>query len=195
MDLPDTVKEYEKNCDFQMKSGFDWPAIMIIHIQGERMKRRYVQHWKGIEDTRVRSLKSLFELYKERWRVKDHEPMDHVEEDDLVETLDQTPMAEELKSFYGLVTSEGLKDVLMMDLPYTTEEYERYKQLLQWEEEMLYTNFPITLKDYEQYCEYVHSTFTLLPIHIMGEKLKKRDLQQWEAVEDIRVRSLSQLTP
>jgi hypothetical protein len=122
--------------------------------------------------------------------------MDHVEEDDLVETLDQlviTPMAEELKSFYGLVTSKGLKEVLMMDLPYTTEEYERYKQLLQQEEEMLYTNFPITLKEYEQYCEYVHSIFTLLPIHIMGEKLKKRDLQQWEAIEDIRVRSLKRL--
>jgi hypothetical protein len=104
--------------------------------------------------------------------------MDHVE----LETLNQTPMAEELKSFYGLVTSEGLKDVLMLDLPYTTEEYERYKQLLQWEDEMLYTK-PFTVKEYGQYCEYVHFTFTLLPIHIMGETLKKRDLQPWKAVE------------
>jgi hypothetical protein len=119
--------------------------------------------------------------------------MDHVEEDELLETLDQTPMAEELKSFYGLVTSEGLKDVLMMDLPYTTEEYERYKQLLQQEEEILYTNLPLTLKEYEQYCEYVHFTVTLLPIHIMGEELKKRDLQHWKAVEDIRIRSLKRL--
>jgi hypothetical protein len=65
MDLPDTVKEYEENCDFQMKSRFDCHAIMIVHIQGERIKRRYVHHWKGIEDTWVRSLKSFFEFYKE----------------------------------------------------------------------------------------------------------------------------------
>jgi hypothetical protein len=122
--------------------------------------------------------------------MKDHEPMDHVEEDDLVENLDQlviTPIAEEWKSFYGIVTSKALKESLMFDLPYTTEECERYKQQLQQEEEMLYTNFPITLKEYEQYCEYMISTFNLLPIHIMGEKLKKRDLQHWEAIEDIRV--------
>jgi hypothetical protein len=52
---------------------------------------------------------------------------------------------------------------------------------------------PISLKEYEQYCDYVISTFNLLPIHIVGEKLKKRDLQHWEAIEDIRVRSLKRL--
>jgi hypothetical protein len=62
MDLPNTVKEYEENCDFLIKSRFDCHAIIIIHIQGERMKRRYVQHWKAIEDTRVRFLPRLFEL-------------------------------------------------------------------------------------------------------------------------------------
>jgi hypothetical protein len=161
------------------------------------MKRRYLQHWKGIEDTRVRSLKDLFELYKEWWKVKDHEPMEpREEEDDLAETLDQlmiTPMAEELKSFFGIVTSKVLKECLMMDLPYTTEEYEEYKQQFQQKEKILFKNLPMSLKEYEQYCEYVHFTFDLLPIHIMGEEMKKRDLQQCEAIEDIRVRSLQRL--
>jgi hypothetical protein len=131
MVLPDTVKEYEENCDFLIKSRFDCHAIMIIHIQGERMKRRYVQHWKGIEDTRERFLQRLFELYKEWWKVQDHEPMDHEDVEDLVENLDElviTPMAEELKSFYRLVTSKALKESLMFDLPYTTEEYAKYEQ-------------------------------------------------------------------
>jgi hypothetical protein len=130
MDLPNTVKEYDENCDFLIKSRFDCHAIMIIHIQGERMKRRYVQLWKGIEDTRVRFLQRLFALYKEWWKVKDHEPMDHVDVEDLAENLNELMitkkvMAEELKGFYGIVTSKGLKELFMWDLPYTTEEYEK----------------------------------------------------------------------
>jgi hypothetical protein len=78
----------------------------------------------------------------------------------------------------------------MMDLPYTTEDYEKYKQQFQQKEKILFTNLPMSLKEYEQYCEYIHSTFDLLPIHIMGEAMKKHDIQQWEAIEDIRVRSL-----
>ena len=196
-DLPDTVKEYEETCDFLTYYGCDYPGLMLIHIRGERMKRRCLQHWKGIEDTRVRSLKNLFELYKAWWKVKDHEPMEpREEEDDLAETLDElliTPIAEELKSFFGIVTSKGLKESLMMDLPYTTEAYEEYKQQFQQKEKILFKNLPMSLKEYGQYCEYVHSTYDLLPIHIMGEEMKKRDLQQCEAVEDIRVRSLQRL--
>ena len=196
-DLPDTVKEFEEKCDFLTYWGCDFPGLMLIHIQGQRMKRRYLQHWKGIEDTRVRSLKNLFELYKGWWKVKDHEPMEpREEEDDLAETLDElliTPIAEELKSFFGIVTSKVLKECFMMDLPYTTEAYEEYKQQFQEKEKVLFTNLPMSLKEYEEYCEYIHTTLDLLPMHIVGEAMKKHDLQQIEAIEDIRVRSLQKL--
>jgi hypothetical protein len=82
----------------------------------------------------------------------------------------------------------------MFDLPYTTEEYAKYEQQFQQEEKILYSNLPISLKEYEQYCNYaIVCTFDLFPIHIVGEKLKKRDLQHWKAIEDIRVRSLKRL--
>jgi hypothetical protein len=71
------------------------------------------------------------------------------EEDDLAETLDQlviTPMAEELKNFFGITTSKGLKECFMMDLPYTTEAYEKYKQQFQQKEKILFTNLPMSLK-------------------------------------------------
>jgi hypothetical protein len=183
MVLPNTVKEYEESCDFLIKTRFDCAAIMLIHIRGERMKRRYVvQHWKAIDDTRVRSLKRLFALYNEWCKVKYHEAMDHVDVEDLTENLDELVitkkvMAEELKGFYGIVTSKAPKELFMWDLPYTTEEYEKYEQKLSQEEKILYTNLPITLKEYEQYCDYViECIFDLLPIYIVGEKLKKRDL-------------------
>jgi hypothetical protein len=81
----------------------------------------------------------------------------------------------------------------MWDLPYTTEEYEKIWAAVSAErQDPLYKL--AYHQEYEQYCDYVIvCTFDLLPIHIVGEKLKKRDLQHWKAIEDIRVRSLKRL--
>jgi hypothetical protein len=42
---------------------------MLIHIIGEVMEKRYVQHWKAIEDILVRYLQRMFALYKEWYQL------------------------------------------------------------------------------------------------------------------------------
>jgi hypothetical protein len=75
MVLPNTVKGHEQYCDYVMETHFDMllilecPAIMLIHIMGEQLKKRYAQHWKAIEDIRVRYLNRMFTLYKEWFRL------------------------------------------------------------------------------------------------------------------------------
>ena len=115
------------------------------------------------------------------------------------------PMAEELKRLYQHMTSKTMKDFFLRefflrDLPFTTEEYEEYQQR---EDEIVYMVLPNSVNKYEKYCEDVIETpFDLLLllecpavmlIHIMGEKMKKQYTEQWEAIEDIRVRYLKRL--
>jgi hypothetical protein len=142
----------------------------------------------------------------------DHEVMDEgmdkgMDNDDILadleENLDElviTPVAEEMKSFYELISCAQLREFFLRDLPYTAKEYDEYSQR---EEEIFYMVLPNTVKGYEQYCKYVMETrfdmllilecLAIMSIHIMGEKMKKRDLQHWEAIEDIRIRFLQRL--
>ena len=136
----------------------------------------------------------------------DHEPMDYQAMDEgkdnddiladlMMESLDKLQItekvvAEELKGFYDLIPCEGVKEILMFDLPYTTEEYEKYVR----EDKIFSIVLPKSVKEYEEYCDYVIvCTFKALEIHVIGEKLKKLYAQHWEAIEDIRVRSLQRV--
>jgi hypothetical protein len=75
MVLSKSVKGYEQYCDYVMETHFDMllilerPAIMLVHIIGGQLKKRYAQHRKAIEDIRVRCLKRIFALYKEWFRL------------------------------------------------------------------------------------------------------------------------------
>ena len=136
----------------------------------------------------------------------DHEPMDYQAMDEgkdnddiladlMMESLDKLlitkkVVAEELKGFYDLIPCERVKEILMFDLPYTTEEYEKYVR----EDKIFSIVLPETPKEYEEYCDYVIvCTFHVLEIHVIGEKLKKLYAQHWQAIEDIRVRSLQRV--
>ena len=136
----------------------------------------------------------------------DHEPMDYQAMDEgkdnddiladlMMESLDkllitEKVVAEELKGFYDLIPCERVKEILMFDLPYTTEEYEKYVR----EDKIFSIVLPETPKEYEEYCDYVIvCTFHVLEIHVIGEKLKKLYAQHWQAIEDIRVRSLQRV--
>jgi hypothetical protein len=45
---------------------------------------------------------------------------------------------------------------------------------------------PKTLKEYEQYCDYViETTFDTLLILILGEQLKKQQVLYWKAIGEI----------
>ena len=145
------------------------------------------------------------------YQTYDHEPMDYQTYDhevmnegrdnadnlaDLMkESLDELQItkkvvAEELKGFYDLIPCERMKEILMFDLPYTTEEYEKYVR----EDKIFSIVLPKSVKEYEEYCDYVIvCTFNALEIHVIGEKLKKLYAQHWEAIEDIRVRSLQRV--
>jgi hypothetical protein len=59
MVLPTTIKEYEQYCEYVIVTRL---KIMLIHIMGEKFKKRYVQHWKAIEDIRMRYLQRMFAL-------------------------------------------------------------------------------------------------------------------------------------
>jgi hypothetical protein len=65
--FPITLKEYEQYCDYVIESG--GRDILVIHIMGEQMKKRYAQHWKAIEDIRVRYLQRMLALYKEWFQL------------------------------------------------------------------------------------------------------------------------------
>ena len=75
MVLPKSVKEYEEYCEDVIDTRFDillileCPAVMLIHIMGDKLKRVYKEQWQAIEDIRVRSLQRVFALYKEWWRL------------------------------------------------------------------------------------------------------------------------------
>jgi hypothetical protein len=131
----------------------------------------------------------------------DHEAMDEdkhnddILEDLIMESLDKLlitkkVVAEELKGFYDLFPCERVQEILMFDLPYTAEEYEEYVR----EHDILNIVLPETPKEYEEYCEYVIlCTFYELLVHIVGEKNEKAIRTDWEAIEDIRVRSLQRM--
>ena len=140
----------------------------------------------------------------------DYQAMDEGKDNDdiladlMMESLDKLQItekvvAEELKGFYDLIPCEGVKEILMFDLPYTTEEYEKYVR----EDKIFSIVLPKSVKEYEEYCEDVIDTrFDILLIlecpavmliHIMGDKLKRRYKEQWQAIEDIRVRYLKRL--
>ena len=145
------------------------------------------------------------------YQTYDHEPMDYQTYDHevmnegrdnadnladlMMESLDKLlitkkVVAEELKGFYDLIPCERVKEILMFDLPYTTEEYEKYVR----EDKIFSIVLPETPKEYDEYCDYVIvCTFHVLEIHVIGEKLKKLYPQHWQAIEDIRVGSLQRV--
>jgi hypothetical protein len=62
------------------------------------------------------------------------DPLDeNVEDLQLAKSFDELlitkkVVAEELKGFYDIIPCAHMKEILMFDLPYTTEEYEEYEQ-------------------------------------------------------------------
>jgi hypothetical protein len=112
----------------------------------------------------------------------DHEAMDEgkhnddILEDLMMESLDKLlitkkVVAEELKGFFDLIPCERVKEILMFDLPYTAEEYEKYVR----EHDIFNIVLPETPKEYQQYCDFViETTFFELLIHIVREIMKKR---------------------
>ena len=67
MVLPKSLKKYEEYCKDVIET--ECPALMLIHIMGEKLKKQYTEQWGAIEDIRVRYLKRLFALYKEWYRL------------------------------------------------------------------------------------------------------------------------------
>ena len=138
----------------------------------------------------------------------DYQTMDHstLEDLQLTKSLDELqitekPMAEEMKSFYEIMPSELCREFFSLTgLPYTAEEYDAFEQR---EDDIFYMVLPKSVKEYEEYCEDVIDTrFDILLIlecpavmliHIMGDKLKRRYKEQWQAIEDIRVRYLKSM--